>query len=101
MLEEREKFLQIQHIIDYWRLPDDRTGSRRWYFVTPNRIVKYIDVSEPTALQLSTGALAIVERPDAAESHYVLVERDAAEVVTRVDSSYIRFYNADQNSHDV
>jgi uncharacterized protein YaiL (DUF2058 family) len=101
VLEEREKILQIQHIIDYWGLPDERSGSRRWYFVTPQRIVKYIYVSEPTALQLSTGAIAIVERPDQAEPHYVLVERDAAEVVARVDSSYIRFYNTDQNSNDI
>ena len=94
-LEAREKRLQLRHVIDYWQVPEERygAGTKRWYFVAPSGVVKYLYVSEPTALQLGSGALAIVERPDDGDSRYVLVERDAAEVIARVDMSYIRFHN--------
>lgn len=96
-LEEREKRLQIRHVIHYWQLPEERYNAavRRWYFVSASGVVKYLYVSEPTARQLGSGALAIVERPDDQESPYALVERDAADVIARVDASYIRFHNRD------
>jgi uncharacterized protein YaiL (DUF2058 family) len=91
--EAKEKFFRIQQITDYWRL-EEPTGTRRWYFMTRNNEVKYLYISEPLGLQLSTGALAIVERPDEFEEpRYVLLEREAAELVARVDPLYVRFHN--------
>src|SRR5215831_17715200 len=58
-LETKEKLLRIRHIIDYWKLSEEPSGTQRWYFVTQNNIVRYFYVSEPMALQLSTGSLAI------------------------------------------
>ena len=92
---EREKLLQIRHVIDYWRLPEERGGERRWYFVTRDRVIKYLYVTGPTALQLSTGALAIVEHPEMDDFPYVLVECDAVQVINNVDAQYVRFYNRD------
>src|SRR5215510_2392584 len=98
--EAKEKLLRIQHITDYWRL-EEPTGTLRWYFMTRNNVVKYLFVSEPLGLQLSTGALAIVERPDELEeSRYVLIEREAAELVARVDPTYVRFHNTDIDAED-
>ena len=99
-LEAKEKLLRIQHITDYWRL-EEPTGTLRWYFMTRNNVVKYLSVSEPLGLQLSTGALAIVERPDEFEEpRYVLIEREAAELVARVDPTYVRFHNTDIGEDD-
>jgi len=99
-LEAKEKLLRIRHITDYWRLAEP-SGTRRWYFVTRNNVVKYLYVSEPLGLQLSTGALAIVERPDEVEElHYVLIEREAAELIARVDPTYVRFHNTDLDVDD-
>ena len=98
--EAKEKLLRIQHITDYWRL-EEPTGTLRWYFMTRNNVVKYLSVSEPLGLQLSTGALAIVERPDELEeSRYVLIEREAAELVAHVDPTYVRFHNTDLGEDD-
>ena len=98
--EAKEKLLRIQHITDYWRL-EEPTGTLRWYFMTRNNVVKYLSVSEPLGLQLSTGALAIVERPDEFEEpRYVLIEREAAELVARVDPTYVRFHNTDIGEDD-
>ena len=66
--------------------------------MTRNNVVKYLSVSEPLGLQLSTGALAIVERPE--RSRYVLIEREAAELVARVDPTYVRFHNTDIGEDD-
>src|SRR5215475_11331122 len=99
--EAKEKLLRIQHITDYWRLSEEPTGTLRWYFMTRNNVVKYLSVSEPLGLQLSTGALAIVERPDELEEpRYVLIEREAAELVARVDPTYVRFHNTDIGEDD-
>jgi len=99
-LEAKEKLLRIRQITDYWRL-EEPTGTLRWYFMTRNNVVKYLSVSEPLGLQLSTGALAIVERPDELEeSRYVLIEREAAELVARVDPTYVRFHNTDIGEDD-
>jgi uncharacterized protein len=101
-LEAKEKLLRIQHIADYWRFSEEPTGTLRWYFMTRNNVVKYLSVSEPLGLQLSTGALAIVERPDEFEEpRYVLIEREAAELVARVDPTYVRFHNTDIGEDDL
>jgi uncharacterized protein YaiL (DUF2058 family) len=98
--EAKEKLLRIQHITDYWRL-EEPMGTLRWYFMTRNNVVKYLSVSEPLGLQLSTGALAIVECPDELEEpRYVLIEREAAELVARVDPTYVRFHNTDIGEDD-
>ena len=98
--EAKEKLFRIQQITDYWRL-EEPTGTLRWYFMTRNNVVKYLSVSEPLGLQLSTGALAIVERPDELEEpRYVLIEREAAELVARVDPTYVRFHNTDIGEDD-
>ena len=91
--EVQEKRLQIQHIVDYWSLPEEQTGARRWYFVTRNKTIRHLYVSDRTATQLSAGEVAIVERPDESEPRYVLVEREAAEYIARIDPEYIRFFN--------
>jgi uncharacterized protein YaiL (DUF2058 family) len=92
-LEVWEQRLQIRHIIDYWQTPPEPAGTRRWYFVTRSNTIKYLDVSEPTASQLSRGALAIVEHPEEPDTPYVLIDREAATLIARIDPQYVRFYN--------
>ena len=63
--------------------------------------MKYLHVSEPIGLQLSTGTLAIVERPEESEEpRYILIEREAAELVARIDPTYVRFYNTALDGDD-
>jgi uncharacterized protein len=101
LLEAKEKLLRIRHIADYWKLSEEPSGTRRWYFVTRNNIVKYLSISEPIGLQLSTGTLAIVERPEEFEEpRYVLIEREAAELVARIDPTYVRFHNTELDGDD-
>ena len=92
--EAQEKPLRLHHIIDYWQLPGDTTGTRRWYFTTRQHTIKYLSVSEPVAAQLSAGDAAIVERADHEESRYVLVDREAAEHIFPIDRQYVRFANS-------
>jgi len=96
LLEAKERLLRMQHIVDYWKLSEEPSGTRRWAFVTRNNSVKYLYVSEPVALQLSTGTLAIVEYPgEFEEPRYLLIEGDAAALVARIDPTYVRFYNTE------
>jgi uncharacterized protein YaiL (DUF2058 family) len=96
----REKRLQIRHIIEYWTVPTELSGTQRWYFTTRQNTVKYLYVSESIAAQLSRGLLAIAEHPDALDAPHVLVDREAAELIRHVDPIYIRFHNADPSDDD-
>ena len=101
LLAGKERHLRIRHIIDYWKLPEEPLGTTRWYFMTRQQALKYLYVSAPMGLQLSTGALAIVERPDEREeTRYVLIDREAAELITRLDASYVRFHNTNLESDE-
>ena len=101
LLETKEKLLRIRHIIDYWKLSEEPSGTRRCYFVTQNNLVKYLYVSEPVALQLSTGTLAIVEYPgEFEEPRYLFIEGDAAALVARIDPTYVRFHNTELDVDD-
>jgi len=101
LLEAKEKLFRIRHIADYWKLSEEPSGTRRWYFMTRNNSLKYLSISEPIGLQLSTGTLAIVERPEEFEEpRYLLIEREAAELVARIDPTYVRFHNTDLDGDD-
>jgi uncharacterized protein YaiL (DUF2058 family) len=100
LLEAREKRLQIRHIIDYWKILPDATGKRRWYFPTRRNTIAYLYVSEPLATQLSSGDLAIVECPEETDVPFALIDREAAELIARVDPLYVRFYNTEP-AHEV
>jgi uncharacterized protein YaiL (DUF2058 family) len=99
-LAAREKCLQIRHIIEYWMLPTEPSGTQRWYFTTRQSTIKYLYVSESIAAQLSRGILAIAEHPDALDAPHVLVDREAAELIRHVDPMYLRFHNADPSDDD-
>ena len=92
-LEAREKRLQIRQVIDYWKMPTEPAGTRRWYFTTRGNTIEHLYVSEPTATQLSRGVLAIVEHPEEADMPYVLIDQEAAALIARIDPQYVRFHN--------
>ena len=101
LLEAKEKLFRIRHIADYWKLSEEPSGTRRWYFATQNNSVQYLYVSEPMALQLSTGTLAIVEYPgEFEEPRYLLIEGDAAALVARIDPTYVRLHNTELDVDD-
>jgi uncharacterized protein YaiL (DUF2058 family) len=102
LLQAKEMLLRIRHIIDYWKLSEEPSGTRRWYFATQNNRVQYLYVSEPMALQLDTGTLAIVEYPgEFEEPLYLLIEGDAAALVARIDPMYVRFHNTERDVDDL
>jgi uncharacterized protein YaiL (DUF2058 family) len=98
LLEAREKRLQIRHIIDYWKVAAEPAGNRRWYFPTRHNVIKYLYVAEPVAARLSSGDLAIVEYPEEVDMPFTLIDHEAAELITRVDPMYVRFFNSEPAS---
>lgn len=92
-LETKEKRLRIRHLIDYWAVPVESTANRRWYFTTRHNIITYLYVPESAAAQLGTGALAIVEHPEEADTPFILVDHEAAALIAGIDPQYVRFYN--------
>jgi uncharacterized protein YaiL (DUF2058 family) len=95
-----EKRLQIRHIIEYWKILPEPAGTRRWYFTTRQNTIKYLYVTEPLAAQLSRGALAIAEYPEALDTPHVLIDQEAAVMIRRIDPLYICFHNTDPLEND-
>ncbi len=53
-------------------------GPRRFYFVTRDKKMPFLEVSEDAGKKLETGALAICEVPDATPETFVLVPAETA-----------------------
>lgn len=94
VLEAQEQRHRIRQIVDYWHIPEEPQSTERWYFETRHNTIAHIYVSDPVAVRLRAGDLAIVERPDTEEARYVLVPQEAAAHIAPIDRQYIRFTNS-------
>lgn len=68
-------------------------GPRRWHFVTRERRIPYLDVSDDAARRLEQGQIAICEVPDTAPEQFVLVPAEAAARLREGAPEYVLFLN--------
>lgn len=65
-------------------------GSRRWYYVSREGLVPFVELTEDAAEQLDRGDVALVESP---EGVAWLVPREAAHRLARLDGAWLRAFN--------
>ncbi len=68
-------------------------GDCAFHFVTRKGKVRRLELSAAQVKQLEEGALAIVERPEAAQIEHSLVPPETAENMLRLSEKSVRFYN--------
>lgn len=65
-------------------------GGRRWYYVSREGLVPFVELPEDAADKLGRGDVALVESP---EGVTWLVPREAAHRIARLDETWIRAFN--------
>ena len=121
----RERQNQVRSIADHWAIRQSRPGQHPFYFVQRSGRIGRLLVSAPLRVQLSAGAVAIVERllPEEAAvpvprrrrgpleallrerrgaeyqavEAYVLCPWEAAERILKLDESAVRFWARQQD----
>jgi RNA recognition motif-containing protein len=68
-------------------------GARRFYFVTRENRIPFLDLSDELAGRLERGLAAIVEIPGDGVDDYTVVPRAVAETMRSVDPESVRFLN--------
>ena len=78
---------RVAQIVDSGIVPGAFGGPRRFYFVTRDGRVPYVDIGDETALSLERGAAAIAESPNGALR---IITADAAARVVELDPQWVR-----------
>jgi uncharacterized protein YaiL (DUF2058 family) len=68
-------------------------GARRFYFVTRDGRIPFLDVSEDLSSRLANGLAAIVELPGQSHEEYSVIPRGLALRVKSVEPLLVRFLN--------
>ncbi len=68
-------------------------GPRRFFFVTRDRKLPFLEVSDDMGRKLESGRCGIVEAPLGLASEFAIVPRDVAEKVWAIDRKAVLFLN--------
>jgi uncharacterized protein YaiL (DUF2058 family) len=93
--EAREQRNRLTNLADAWAIRLVKPGNRRFCFVTREQRIRWLWVTAEIAWKLERGALAIVEKPGDPDEPHVLVPRQAAERIRKLDPGCVRFWNPD------
>ncbi len=69
-------------------------GNRRFYFITRENTVSYVEVSDGAIRSLTDGRIAIVEACGVVRQDFCLVTAEQAAEIAKVDPACVRFVNA-------
>lgn len=92
-LSDEEVKARIQKMIEDASLKETGFGSRRFYFVTRENKIPFLDLSDELTGRLEKGQAAIVELPGDDVVDYTIVPRDVARRMQSVDPESVRFMN--------
>ncbi|MCB9778463.1 MAG: DUF2058 family protein [Alphaproteobacteria bacterium] len=91
--DARDRVRTVQNLLRDYRLRL-RPGNHRFFFRSPDgRLALRLDLSPSVAFDLRAGRLAIGWHGDPAEPDIVVVPRDTAERVARLEPARLLFFN--------
>lgn len=90
--EEREQHARLRDLVKNAYL-SKFGGPRRFFFVTRDRKVPYLEVSDDMGRRLESGRCAIVEAPSDLPDDFAIVPRDVAEKIQAIDRRAVLFLN--------
>ena len=92
-LSEEEIRERLKEMVLGASLKETGFGARRFYFVTRENKIPFLDLSEELTSRLERGMAAIVELPGEAIDEYTIVPRAVALQMQSVDPESVRFLN--------
>ncbi len=92
-LSEDEAKERIQKMVEEASLKETGFGGRRFYFVTRENKIPFLDLSDELTGRLEKGQAAIVEVPGSEVDDYTIVPRAVARQLQTIDPDAVRFLN--------
>jgi RNA recognition motif-containing protein len=92
-LSEEEVKERIQKMVEETSLKETGFGARRFYFVTRDNSIPFLDLSDELTGRLEKGQAAIVEVPGEDVDDYTIVPRAVARQMQSIDPDSVRFLN--------
>jgi RNA recognition motif-containing protein len=92
-LSEEEVRGRIREMVEGASLKETGFGARRFYFVTRDNKIPFLDLSDELTGRLEKGQAAIVEIPGDVVDDYTIVPRAVARQMQSVDPESVRFLN--------
>lgn len=85
---------RIPGLIRLGLVREGAVGNRRFYFITRENTVSYVEVSDGAIRSLTDGRIAIVEACGVVRQDFCLVTAEQAAEIAKVDPGCVRFVNA-------
>ena len=92
-LSEEEVKERVRNMVEEASLKETGFGARRFYFVTRENKIPFLDLSDELTGRLEKGQAAIVEVPGEDVDDYTIVPRAVARQMQTVDPESVRFMN--------
>ena len=92
-LSEEEARVRLKEMVLRASLKETGFGARRFYFVTRENKIPFLDLSEELTSRLERGMAAIVELPGEGTDEYTIVPRAVARQMQSIDPESVRFLN--------
>lgn len=89
----RESRGRLVHVLTSRALTEGVSGPVRFHFVTRDRKIPHLDLSERAADGLTDGHLAICLVPDSRPERFVLVTAETARAAREIDGTCVLFFN--------
>ncbi len=93
-LSKEEAQERIRKMVEESSLKETGFGARRFYFVTRENKIPFLDLSDELTGRLEKGQAAIVEVPGEVVVDYTIVPRAVARQMQSIDPESVRFLNA-------
>ena len=90
---EHEKVARAAQMLRDHALRDGIKGPRRFHFVTRERKIPFLELSEDAAKRLEAGQAAICEVPGSAPEEFVVAAADVARRLKETHAGYVLFLN--------
>lgn len=89
--KEREKLAEVKQLVASRQLSDDAAGPKRWHFESRSGSLPFLPCNESAMRRLQGGELAIVDDPNVSWPRYVIVPREVARTLERIDAGAVRY----------
>jgi uncharacterized protein YaiL (DUF2058 family) len=77
---------------------DESAGNRRFYFITRENTVSFLEVSDQASRKLADGRVAIVESGGLVRHDFCLVASEQAAEIVKLDGDRVLFWNGSGTS---
>jgi len=84
---------RLAQILTRGWIRDATVGTRRFFFVTREGRITFLDLADLAAIRLGSGTAAIVETGGAVRGAFCVIQETAAEQLAQIDPERIRFWN--------